>query len=73
MLHASSGGFSETCGSVKSFEELAREVARVRGEDSETSDENGPLLVPKSGRVVPGRRHRRVRMLVDHLKCRDGR
>ena len=46
----------EECGIVK--EELAREVARVQGqpaskvEDSETSDESGPLPVPKSARVA---------------------
>ena len=56
----------------KSLEELAREVARVQGqpagreEDSETSDESGPLLVPNSARVVS-------RMLVDHLMSRDGK
>ena len=47
----------------KSLEELPREVARVQGqpagkeEDSEIGDENGPPPVPKSARVVPGRRH----------------
>ena len=59
----------------KSPEELAREVARVQGqpagreEDSETSDESGPFPVPNSARVVSGRRHHRLRMLVDHLMC----
>ena len=44
-----------------SLEELAREVARLQGQpagkevDSETSEENGPLHVPKSARVVSGR------------------
>ena len=44
----------------KSLEELTREVPQVQGqpagkeEDSETSDENGPLPVPKSARVVSG-------------------
>ena len=62
-----------------SLEELARGVARVQGqpagkeEDSEARDKNGPLLVPKSARVVSGRQHHRLRMLVDHLMCRDGR
>ena len=42
--------------------ELAREVAssrpaRCKDEDSETSDESGPLLVPKLARRVSGRRH----------------
>ena len=41
--------------------------------ESETSDENGKLLVPKSARMVSGRRQHRLRMLVDHLMCRDGR
>ena len=45
----------------KNLKVLAREVARVQGqpagkeEDSDTSDENGPLLVPKSAGVVSGR------------------
>ena len=30
-------------------------------------------LVPKSARVVSGRRHNCLRMLADHLTCRDGR
>ena len=42
-------------------------------EDSDTSDENGPPLVPNSARVVSGRQHHCLRMLVDHLMCRDGR
>ena len=63
----------------KSLEELARDVARVQGqpagkeEDGETNDESGPLPVPKSARVVSGRRHHRLRMLIDHLMCRDRR
>ena len=63
----------------KSLEALAREVARVQGkpaameEDSEISDENGPLPVPKSAWVVSGHRHHHLRMLVDHLVCRNGR
>ena len=63
----------------KSLEDLAREVARVQGqptgkeEDSETRDENGRPHVPKSARVVSGRQHHRLRMLVFHLMCRDGR
>ena len=50
----------------KGLEELAREIARVQGqpvgkeEHSETSDESGPLLVPKSAWVVSGRRHHRL-------------
>ena len=52
----------------QSVEELARDVARVQGqpagkeeeEDNEISDESGPLLVPKSARVVSGRRHHRL-------------
>ena len=56
----------------KGLEELAREVARVQGqaagkeEDSVSSDESGPLPVPKSTRVVSGRR-------LHHLVCRDGK
>ena len=63
----------------KNLEDLAREVVWLQGqpvgkkEDSETIDENGPLFVPKSARVVSGRQHHRLRMLVDHLMCRDGR
>ena len=61
----------------KSLVVLASDVAQVEGqlagkeEDSETSDESGPLPVPKSARAVSGRRHHRLRMLVDHLMCRD--
>ena len=61
----------------KSLEELARVVARVQGQlagkdkDSETIDESGPLLVPKSARVVSQRRNHPLRMLVAHLMCRD--
>ena len=63
----------------KSRVELARGVARVHGQpagkevDSDTSDENVPLLVPKSAQIVPGRQHHRLRNLVDHLMCLDGR
>ena len=45
----------------------------AKEEDSETRDENGPLPLPKSALVVRGRRHHRLRMLVDHVMCRDGR
>ena len=57
---------------------MVREVAQVQGQaagkedDSDTSDENGPLPVPKSARVVSGRGHHLLRMLVGHLMCRDG-
>ena len=67
----------DTVAVSKSLVDLAREVAREQGqpagkeEDSETSDENGPLPVPKSARVVSGRRHHRLRMLVDLLVYRD--
>ena len=53
----------------QSLVELAREVARVRSwfagkeEDSEASDENGPLPVPKSAPVVSGRRHHRLHIM----------
>ena len=43
------------------LEELAREVVRVQAQP------------PKSARVVSGRRHHLLRMLVDPLMCRDGR
>ena len=49
---------SEECGRVKSLVGLARDVARVqvqptgKEEESETSDECGPLLVPNSVPVV---------------------
>ena len=52
-------------------------VARVQGqpdaeeEDSQTSDENVPRLVPKSAQLS-GRRHHHQRMLVDNLICRYG-
>ena len=42
-------------------------------EDRETSDESGPLPLPKFARVVSGRRQHRLHMHVDHLMCRDGR
>ena len=72
---AKAGVLSENVAVSKRLEDLAREVARVQGqsagqeEDSETSDENGLLLVPKSARVVSRRQHHRLRMLVDHLMC----
>ena len=58
---------------------LARVI--VRGQDqpagkeegSEPSDESGPLPLPKSVRVVSGRRHHRLRILTDHTTCRDGK
>ena len=73
------GSCLENVAVSKSLVQLAREVPRVQGqpagkeEHNETSDENGPLLVPKSARAVSGRRHHLVRMLVDHVMCRDGR
>ena len=47
--------------------------ARWQEEDGGTSDESGPLPVPKSAREVSGQRHHRWRMLIDHLMCRDGK
>ena len=41
------------------------------GEDS--SDEDGPLHVPKSTHVVSGMRHHWLPMLVDHLTCQHGK
>ena len=63
---------SEECGGVEESPSAAtRSCASTKPagkeEDSETSDESGPLPVPKSARVVSGRRHHRLRMLVDHL------
>ena len=75
---ATGGILSEECNSV-SLEELAGEVKRVQGqsagkkEDDGTSDESEPLLVPTSAPMVSGRRHHRLRMLIDHLMCRDGK
>ena len=43
-----------------------------RGEQR-TSDENGPLPVPKFARVISGRRHHRLPILVSHLVCRVGK
>ena len=63
----------------QSLKELAREVARVQGqpagkeEDSGTSDESGPRLVPNSARIVSGRRHHRLCMLDGHLMRRHGK
>ena len=37
------------------------------------TDESGPMPVPKSSPVVSGCRHHRLRMLIDHLMCRDGK
>ena len=63
----------------KSLQKQARVVscarsrpAAVKEEDSETGDENGPSPVPKSARVISGRRHHRLPILVDHLMCRYG-
>ena len=57
-----------------SLEELRAQGQQAgKQEDSEISDESGPLLVSKSVRVVSGRRHHRLRMLVEHSMCRDGR
>ena len=63
----------------KGLEKLAREDARVQGqragkeEDSETSNENGPLLAPKSAWFLDDDTTACACMLVDHLMCRDGR
>ena len=70
---------SEERGSVKESKSLHAKLREYKASplaregDSETSDENGPLPVPKSERVVSGRQHHRLRMLVDHMMCRDGR
>ena len=45
----------------------------AKEEDGGTSDESLPMPVLKSAWVMSGRRHHRLRMLVDHLMCRDGR
>ena len=73
MPDAKAGIPTKECG----LEELTRKVARVEGqtagkeEESETSDENGPVHVAKPAQVVSGRRH--LRLLVHHLMCRVGR
>ena len=66
---------SEVCG----LKELAREGARVqgqpaaKGEDDRSSDVSEPPPLSEPPRVVPGRRHRTLRIHFDHLMCRDGR
>ena len=71
--------FCWTIVNAKSRVKLARAVARVQGqpagreEDSDTSDENEALPVPKSAQVVSGRRRLRQRSLANHRLCRDGR
>ena len=63
----------------ENLEELAREVARVPGqacgkeEDSETSDDNGPTTYAEVHTVGVWTTIHRLRMLVDHLMCRDRR
>ena len=73
---ADSGGFSEQ------FDKLQSRGAGTSGcassrpagkEDSEASDENEPLPVPKSAPAVSRRRHHRLRILIDHLMCRNGK
>ena len=62
MPNATCGIVSDEATVSKSLEEEAREIARIQGqpagkeEDGGPSDENGPLLVPRSARVVSGRR-----------------
>ena len=63
---------------TKSLIKLAREFARVQGqnagrdEDDGSNDVSGPPPVSKSVRVVRGRRHHPLRILLDHSMCRDG-
>ena len=70
---------SENCDDLKESRGAVREVPRVQGqpagkeEDSETNGESWPLLVPKSALVVSGLRYNRLRVMVDHLLCRDGK
>ena len=58
----------------------ARVMAHVRGQPAgqrggqpKPASKNEPLPVPNSARVVFGRRHHRLRILVDHQMCRDGK
>ena len=76
---AEAGVLSEKCGNVKesrgSWHAKLRESEAsplAKEEDSETTDENGPLLVPRSALYCTGRQHHRLRMLDDHWMCRDG-
>ena len=79
VTDAEAGVLSEKSGSVKESRAAGTRSSASQGqaagkeEDSETSDENGPLAVLKSARVVSGRQHHRLRMLVDHLVYRGGR
>ena len=77
MPEASRGGFKcdEMHESRKSRHEWFRgyKASPAKRRTGETSDESGPLPVPKSAWVASGRRHHRLRMLVDHSLCRDGR
>ena len=71
MPDASSDGLSEK---FEKFQESREAGAKPAGkeDDSETSVESEPLPVPKSAHVVSGRRHHRLRNLVDHRMCRNG-
>ena len=64
-----------SCGDLSENELLRDFRGQPAGkeEDSESSDENEPLPVLMSARVVSARQHHRLRILVDHLMRRDGK
>ena len=66
---ASSGGLSEKLDKFQESQEAGTGGCGQpagKEEDSETSDEIEPLLVPKSARSISGRRHHRLRIWVYH-------
>ena len=71
------GILSKGCNGVQASRSWHAKLLELQGqpagkeEGSESRDENVPLPVPKSTRVVSGRRHHRLRMLVDHSMCRN--
>ena len=73
---AEAGVLSEKSGSVKESRAAGTRSSASQGQAAgkeQDSDENVPLAVPRSARVVSGRQHHRLRMLVDHLVYRGGR
>ena len=75
MPDASCGALAEKCDEFHESRKVgtsgcAQDKPAGREEDSETSDENGPLPLPRSARAVPGQRHQRLRV---HVMRRDGK